>query len=158
MSARWRDAEHLFRVAGLFLAGLACFVALKVLFVPAGFGAYGHFRAGALDDNRSHPLVYAGGAACGDCHSDTAETRRAGKHAGVSCEACHGPHAGHAADPAATAARRPDPARLCAGCHSANVAKPRGFPAVVAEEHAGTESCLTCHTAHDPGAAPEAER
>lgn len=155
MSPRFRDWEHLARVAGLFGGGLAVFLVLKAVFVPPGFGVYGHFRAGALDDNRGRPLAYAGRAACVDCHSDVVEVRKAGKHAGVSCEACHGPHAAHAADPSTAAGRRPDAAKLCLVCHTANVAKPRSFPAIVVEEHAGTESCLTCHTPHDPGTAPE---
>jgi hypothetical protein len=155
MSARFRDWEHLARVAGLFLAGLVSFLVLKAVFVPAGFGRYGHFRAGALDDNRARPLSYAGRAACAECHSDVVEVRQAGKHAGVSCEACHGPHAAHAADPSAAAAHRPDAAQLCLVCHAANVAKPRSFPTIVVEDHAGTESCLTCHTAHNPGQVPE---
>jgi predicted CXXCH cytochrome family protein len=155
MSARFKDWEHLARVAGLFLAGLVAFLVLKAVFVPAGFGVYGHFRAGALDDNRARPLSYAGRVACAECHSDVVEVRQAGKHAAVSCEACHGPHAAHAADPSTTAARRPDAAQLCLVCHAANVAKPRSFPAIAVEEHAGTESCLTCHTAHNPGQVPE---
>jgi predicted CXXCH cytochrome family protein len=157
MSPRFGDWEHLARVAGLFLAGLVVFLVLKAVFVPAGFGVYGHFRAGALDDNRARPLTFAGQTACAECHSDVVDLRKTGKHAGVSCEACHGPHAGHAADPSTTAARRPDAATLCLVCHTANVAKPRGFPRIVVEEHAGSESCLTCHTAHKPEAAPEAK-
>ncbi len=157
MSLRFRDWEHLARVAGLFVAGLVFFLVLKAVFVPPGFGVYGHFRAGALDDNRVRPASYAGAAACTECHSDVAEVRQRGKHAQVSCEACHGPQGAHAAEPASASAPRPDAGKLCLVCHNANVAKPRDFPAIVVEEHAGTESCLTCHTAHDPGAAPEAK-
>jgi hypothetical protein len=157
MSPRLRDWEHLARVAGLFLAGFVLFLVLKAIFVPAGFGVYGHFRAGALDDNRGRALSFAGQTACAECHSDVVDVRKTGKHASVSCEACHGAHAAHAADHSAAAGRRPDAATVCLVCHTANVAKPRGFPAIVVEEHAGTESCLTCHTPHDPGTAPEAK-
>jgi hypothetical protein len=155
MIERFRDWEHLARVAGLLLAGVVLFLVVQALFVPPGFGVYGHFRAGALDDNRARPLTYAGQASCEDCHTDVAAVRKVGKHHGVSCEACHGPLAGHAADASTAQARRPDAGKLCVVCHSANVAKPRGFPTIVAEDHAGTESCLTCHLAHNPGVAPE---
>jgi hypothetical protein len=157
MIERFGDWEHLARVAGLFLAGVILFLVVQALFVPPGFGVYGHFRAGALDDNRAHPLSYAGQAACQECHADVAEVRKAGKHGGVSCEACHGPLSGHATDPSAAPAQRPDAGKLCLVCHTANVAKPQGFLAIAVEDHAGTESCLTCHTAHNPGAAPEAK-
>ncbi len=157
MIERFGDWEHLARVAGLFLAGVILFLVVQALFVPPGFGVYGHFRAGALDDNRAHSLSYAGHSTCEECHSDVAEVRKGGKHGGVSCEACHGPLAGHATDPSTSKAQRPDAARLCPVCHIANVAKPRGFPAISVEDHAGTEPCLTCHTAHNPEAAPEAK-
>jgi hypothetical protein len=156
MTPRFRDWEHLARVAGLFLAGFVLFLVLKAVFVPAGFGVYGHFRAGALDDNRGRRPSFAGQAACAECHSDVVDLRKTGKHVGVSCEACHGPLARHAEDPSAAAAHRPN-AQLCLVCHTASVAKPRSFPRVVVEEHAGIESCLTCHTAHKPDAAPEAK-
>jgi len=154
---RFADWQHLARVAGLFLVGLVLFLALQAFLVPPGFGTYGHFRAGALADNRARALSYAGQAACAECHSDVVDLRKTGKHASVSCEACHGPLAGHAADPATASATRPDPAKLCLVCHAPNAAKPRGFPTIVLEEHAGRESCLTCHVAHQPGATPEAK-
>jgi hypothetical protein len=44
---RFRDAEHLARLAGLFLAGAALFVVLRAALVPDDFGVYGHYRAGA---------------------------------------------------------------------------------------------------------------
>lgn len=152
-----KDSEHLIRVAGLFLVGLLLFLVLQALLVPEGFGVYGHFRSGALADNRARPLSFAGHAACEECHSDVAAARKGGKHAAVGCEACHGPLARHAEDPGTAKAARPDPRKLCIVCHSVNVAKPARFRQVEPREHSGGESCLTCHTAHNPGVAPEAK-
>lgn len=151
---RFQDQEHLLRVAGLFVAGLLLFLLLRALLVPKGFGVYGHFRAGALDDNRARAAAYADTATCEACHTDVAEARKGGKHAAVACEACHGPLASHADadDPAAKKPQRPGQP-LCLVCHTANVAKPRGFPQVNPKEH-GDGSCLECHTAHQPGVAP----
>lgn len=148
---RFKDQEHLLRVIGLFLAGLVVFVLLQALLVPKDFGVYGHFRAGALDDNRARLRRYAGAESCAACHDDAARVRRAGKHAKVACEACHGPHARHAEadDPATMKPERPGPT-LCLVCHAPNVAKPAGFAQVEAREHAGGASCLECHAAHDP--------
>ena len=157
MKGRFRDQEHLIRIAGLFAAGFLVFLVVRALFVPQGFGVYGHFRAGALDDNRARPVVFAGRTACEDCHSDVVEARKGGKHAGLGCEACHGPLADHAQDPTSGKPKRPD-AALCPVCHTANVAKPAGFPQIDLKEHSGGASCLECHQAHRPGAAPEAKK
>jgi hypothetical protein len=141
---------HLVRVAALFGGFVVAFVFIQASLVPDDFGAYGHYRAGALDDNRAHPLVHAGRAACVDCHFDVPEAAAEGGHATIRCEACHGPLARHADDPAIEPGR-PDAPVLCARCHAANVARPAGFPQVEVVDHAGGESCLTCHVAHNPG-------
>ncbi len=141
---------HLLRVAALFAAGILVFLGLQALLVPRGFGAYGHYRAGALDDVRARPLVHAGRAACVDCHADVWDTLQMGKHARVHCEACHGPLARHAEDPSAGKAVKPDPKALCARCHQQSVARPAAFPQVDSAEHSGGESCTTCHQAHHP--------
>jgi predicted CXXCH cytochrome family protein len=150
MSHLFRHGGHLIRVAGLFLAGVAAFLALQAFMVPKGFGVYGHYRAGALDDNRARPLKHGGRAACLECHPDVGDTLAKGRHAGVRCEACHGPHAAHAADPSEAQAVRPDSKLLCARCHQSLVARPASFPQVEPAEHAGGEACTTCHQAHSP--------
>jgi Cytochrome c554 and c-prime len=151
MRAGFKDKEHLFRLVGLFAAGSLVFIGLQIAFVPEGFGVYGHFRTGALKQNEAHALVYAGHAACADCHSDVVEMKTAGKHAGVSCEACHGAHAAHAQDPAAAKGRRPSTRELCLVCHAPNIAKPKGFPQVEPDEHSGPGACTECHAPHSPG-------
>jgi hypothetical protein len=157
-AGRFKDREHLFRLGGLAVAGVLVFLLVQALLVPKGFGVYGHFRAGALDDNRVRKASFAGRTTCEACHSDVVDARKGGKHAGIGCEACHGPLASHAEadDPAATKPARPD-ATLCPICHTANVAKPEGFPQVDLKSHGEGGSCLSCHQAHQPGAAPEAK-
>jgi hypothetical protein len=123
---------------------------LQALLVPKGFGRYGHYRPGALDDNRGRALVHAGRAACLDCHSDAADAARGGPHEQVRCEACHGALARHAADPVEQKAVRPDSRVVCARCHQASVARPARFPQVEVADHAGGEACTSCHRAHDP--------
>jgi len=150
MSGRFADVKHLLRMAGLFVAGAVVFVIVRALLVPEGFGTWGHFRAGALDDNRAHQLRYAGRQACADCHGDVLEARQGSKHTGIGCEACHGPLAAHAEDPEAVPARRPEATPLCRGCHQANVARPAGFPQIDPAEHGGGEPCVACHAPHHP--------
>jgi ferredoxin len=44
----------------------------------------------------------------------------------------------------------PDTAVLCARCHTASAAKPKGFPQVDPADHSGGVPCETCHNPHSP--------
>ena len=151
-----KDKEHLFRMGLLFLGGILTFVVARAIFVPKGYGMYGHYRAGALDDNRSRQLAFAGRAACEDCHSDISEARAGSKHATIGCEACHGALAKHVDDPEKVKPTRPDAQSVCLVCHVKNLAKPRGFPQVEPKEHAEGQPCTTCHLPHHPESSPDA--
>jgi uncharacterized CHY-type Zn-finger protein len=146
----FRDFAHLLRLAVIFALGLVAFVAARAMLVPDDFGVHGHFRAGALGDNRQRPLVHAGAEACGECHDDVVASRAGGGHESIGCEACHGPLAAHAAEPSDQAPELPDGGAICLRCHVAASAKPDGFPQVVPAEHAGDEACDTCHSPHAP--------
>jgi hypothetical protein len=152
----FKESAHLVRVAGLFAVGIVGFVGARMALVPKGFGTYGHYRAGALEDNRARPAAFAGRDTCEVCHSDVAEARKGAKHERIGCEACHGAQARHAnaEDPATAKPQRPD-AQVCLVCHTANVAKPRGFPQIDPRQHEKPGTCLACHVAHRPGDAPK---
>jgi len=150
---RFKDSEHLLRMAGLFALGVPIFFVARAVLIPEGFGEMGHFRSGSLIDNRERPLHFAGAKVCADCHEDVLSVLSGGRHAGVRCEACHGPLADHASDPAAAAAKRPDPVALCPVCHQENQARPATFPQVDAKEHSSGASCSDCHKPHSPGMA-----
>jgi hypothetical protein len=123
---------------------------LKAVLVPASLGLYGHYRADALEENGARLASFAGHAACEDCHAEVVETRKGSKHERVSCEACHGALARHAAgDESAGKPARPT-AALCLTCHASNVAKPAGFPQVSPKDHAEPGTCLECHIPHSP--------
>jgi uncharacterized CHY-type Zn-finger protein len=145
-----KDIGHLVRVALLMAACVVVFLAVRRLVAPAGFGRYGHYRAGALDDARGRPIVFAGHAACETCHADIVEIKNKARHNAVSCEACHGPAARHADDPSATKPALPDTAVLCARCHEANSAKASKFPQVNSVDHSGGQACGSCHNPHNP--------
>ena len=144
-----KDAAHLIRLAALFAAGFLMFLLVRQAVVPAGFGQYGHFRAGALQDVRSRPMSFAGHTTCEACHDDQLKVLSGGKHAHVACEACHGAQGKHANDPSQKPVL-PDTKVLCARCHEENSAKPKAFPQVAAKEHSGGEACKTCHKPHRP--------
>ena len=151
MSDRFRHSQHVFRMAGLFVVGIGAFFVLRAVYVPADFGVYGHYRAGAIDANRAKPLGYGGRAVCADCHPDVVEARTGGRHERIGCEACHGPAAGHASgDDKAPKPVKPDTRLGCMVCHTKNVSKAPGFPQVTAAEHAPEGACTTCHNPHHP--------
>jgi hypothetical protein len=155
MNRLFKDKEHLLRVAGLFGAGLVLFVAARAVFVPKGFGDYGHYRSGALADVAARPVAYAGREACVECHTEEGDRLKGGKHKGVGCEACHGALAKHAADPSALKPVKPNAKTLCLTCHLTNVAKPVKFPQVDPKSHMEGAACLTCHDQHAPDKEPK---
>jgi uncharacterized CHY-type Zn-finger protein len=147
----FKDAGHLFRFAGLFVLAFLVFLVVRHYVVPKSFGEYGHYRGAAIGEIAALPIHYAGHETCETCHADVLDVKKAGKHAHVNCEACHGPLAKHADDPASMTPVLPDTAVLCARCHTASAAKPKGFPQVVPEDHSSGLPCNTCHKPHSPG-------
>jgi len=147
---RFKDAEHLLRVALVFAVGILAFVIVRAVLVPRSFGEYGHYRGNSIAEIAAQPVVFAGHQACEDCHSDIVALKNKGKHVGVNCEACHGALAKHTEDPGSPQPPKLDTAILCVRCHQVNGARPKSFPQVVAEEHSSGLPCETCHQPHDP--------
>lgn len=147
---KFRDVEHLFRLAAIFVFGTLLFVVVKAQMTPADFGRDGHYRPASVDDIRARPIAYAGQQACADCHVDVVQTREAARHKSVACESCHGPLAKHANGGDETKPARPEGTTLCVRCHATKTGKPKRYPTVDIKEHAGDENCLTCHKPHDP--------
>lgn len=155
---KFKDAAHLFRLAGVFAAGLLIFILVRSYLVPKSFGQYGHYRGDALAEIKALPVHYAGHQTCEACHSDVLDVKSKGKHARVNCEACHGPLAKHADDPGGVTPEKLDTAKLCVRCHEANTAKPAHFPQVASAEHSGGLACNECHKPHSPAIATEGDK
>jgi hypothetical protein len=148
---RFRDYEHVLRMAGLFAGAIVLFLAWRAWAVPPDFGKYGHFRAGAIADAAARTPNYAGRATCIECHGDIEQARQGGKHAQIGCEACHGPLGSHARVETDVAPIRPNPRAVCLQCHTAGIGKPKTFPQIVVQEHSSAGPCTECHQAHKPG-------
>jgi len=146
----FKDAGHLFRFAGLFVLAFVVFLAIRGYVVPKSFGQYGHYRGAAIGEIAACQVHFAGHQTCEGCHSDVLDLKSKGKHAHVNCEACHGALARHAEDPATVTPEKLNTAVLCVRCHEASAAKPKGFPQVVAADHANGVPCETCHQPHSP--------
>ncbi len=145
-----KHAGHLIRPAVVLLLGFALFLLVRGAVVPATFGELGHYRAASLDEIRQQAPAFAGQAVCAGCHAGVTAVRASGKHRAVACEACHGPSARHAADPAAVRHAPLDVVALCAGCHEKDSAKPKWFRQVESKEHSGGAPCQSCHQPHKP--------
>ena len=146
----FKEAGHLFRLAGVFAVGGIFFLGVRAYLVPKSFGQYGHYRGDAVKEMAARPVNFAGHGACQDCHADIVEKKTAGRHAHVNCEACHGPLAKHVEDPASVQPVKLDTAQLCVRCHQANAAKPKSFPQVASAAHSSGMPCDTCHQPHSP--------
>jgi transcription elongation factor Elf1 len=149
LHSHWRNSAHLIRLGAVMLVFVAVFAVIRQFLVPKTFGEYGHFRGAVLEELRAAEPVFAGQETCAGCHDEVVQVKAKGRHGGVSCEACHGPQAKHAAE-MSEKPQRLEPVALCSRCHEANSAKPKGFPQVATREHSGGESCLTCHKSHQP--------
>jgi hypothetical protein len=146
----FKDKEHLVRMAGIFAVGIALFLVLQLTLIPKSFGLYGHYRADAISEEAKKPLSYAGRASCATCHASQVGTKAAGKHAGLGCEACHGPLTAHAANPAHMKPAKLDAKSLCPVCHELNAARPKWLKQVKSVEHSSGEAFNTCHQPHAP--------
>lgn len=138
----------------MFVIGFVLFLLIRAHFVPRSFGQYGHYRGAAVGELSSKQVKFAGHQVCEGCHDDVLKGKSAGPHAKVNCEACHGAQVRHADDPGTVKPQLPDTAALCARCHEANIAKPKGFPQVVSADHSGGVVCKTCHVPHNPKQMP----
>lgn len=146
----FKDIEHLIRLALAMAVAVALFVVLRASVVPRSFGQYGHYRGDAIKEIAARPIAFAGHQVCEGCHSEVVEQKKLGKHTVVPCEACHGALANHSEDPASLTPPKLDTAVVCARCHEANSAKPKGFPQVATADHSGGLACDTCHQPHRP--------
>ena len=150
MTGRPRHYAHVVRALGLFVGGFAVFIIVRQILVPAAFGVYGFYRAGALDDARAKAPLYSNGTLCLDCHADVGKAREGSRHEKLNCEACHGPLAKHATGDVDAKPDALNPRLLCQRCHTKQAGLPKGFPSVVVKDHAGDNLCTDCHQPHHP--------
>lgn len=155
--------KHLWRVALLLILAAVGGVVGRHFLIPPTFGATGFYRADSLKDHMSTPVIHGTRTSCTACHAEIAQTALDGKHAGLSCEACHAPETKHArgeekiADMPSTKT-----SAQCALCHAPLRARPKSQHQIVFSEHMVTlgvaepgeqvpdDACYTCHDPHSP--------
>lgn len=145
---RWRDFAHVVRMAIVFAMALGGFIIWRAWMVPADFGTYGHYRAGALAEIASRTTVYAGQLECVGCHDTVQEERKSSLHARISCETCHGPLGQHARGETDVAPIRPSTRGVCLPCHTSRLGMPAAFKKINIKEHSEAGPCTECHKPH----------
>lgn len=146
------------RLAIVFVVAIVALIVARQFLVPESFGERGHYRAAALDSIAARPKQYAGHQECALCHGPIQQARLESNHRGVRCETCHGPAAGHVANPMDTRPIVPRGRDVCTLCHAYNPSRPTGFPQIDPVAHNPMTPCANCHDPHapEPPVTPEA--
>ncbi|HEX7949629.1 MAG TPA: multiheme c-type cytochrome [Candidatus Limnocylindrales bacterium] len=135
--------------------------------ISVAYGQFGAHPGRNATEWAIKPAVFDGTASCAVCHPGQAATWAKARHAGTSCESCHGPLTGHPAvnpspellapEPSAAPAAAQGllsgvdtspPTALCLACHQAIVGRPTGFAVIDPSRHFTGPSCVACHDPH----------
>jgi len=149
-------ARHVFRIVLVVAVMLAVVLLARGFLVPKSYGMYGPYRhANVAEQMNARTPLYAGAAACAECHADEGARRAAGAHKNVNCEVCHAPLGAHVkADGSVVAPPIDRSFTLCARCHRKLAGRPAKFPQVDLEQHVNGpvegKVCLQCHDPHSP--------
>ena len=73
----FKNTGHLFRLAGVFLAGLMLFLTIRGFLVPQRFRAVRALSAARpCRDIAAHPVKFAGHQTCENCHTDVLDVKK----------------------------------------------------------------------------------
>ena len=132
-------------------------LAIRFYVIPTDLVSTGIHRSATVERELAKPVRFAGTETCVVCHEDVGAIKNKSFHRGLSCEGCHGPATGHAADPGAVKPPAPRDRKFCPVCHSYDPSRPTGFPQINPTAHNPLKPCIECHSPHDP-TPPEAPR
>lgn len=152
------DTKHIWRLFLLVFFGLSAFMVGRLLFVPKTFGAFGHYRAANVMEQKAFPVVLQGPESCEPCHSDEFQLWKNSAHKTIVCEDCHAPYGTHVKNDDKYANMETNHSfELCMRCHQELAARPNKFPQIDALDHLaefkvalGDTVCLACHSPHNP--------
>jgi hypothetical protein len=147
---RFRLPPQIVRLVLLTIGIVGSYVVARYFLTPVSFGEYGWYRGDALRERASLPTAFAGKQSCLECHETQGEKLAKSGHKTLSCEACHGPLAWHAADPMSGKLDKNAVISDCLRCHESNPSRPKLHKQIVAKEHYSGEKCSECHQPHLP--------
>jgi len=156
--------RHVKRILLFLVILLAVTWIAKLLFTPSGFGKYGHYRAGAIDEEVVKKPVNLTNFSCVKCHEYDNELLMAGLHRTLSCEFCHGSGEKHIQNGKVVeklAVQSGDELNaLCMRCHNiaqravmtnVKIVKTVVMPDHLKKQNVNLEhSCNQCHLVHKP--------
>ena len=134
----------------LFIVG--SYLIARSFLTPRSFGQLGWYRAEALGELASRPIVFAGKKACDECHSDHLLKLAKGDHKTLSCETCHGPAQAHADNPDVKLNELTF--SHCVRCHEGNPSRPKWLKQITVKNHYTGQRCVECHAPHEPNEVP----
>lgn len=151
--AWWPLPPQIIRLVLLTVGIVVAYSVARFLLTPASFHRYGWYRGDALREVASQPPVYAGAAACAECHEAESQKLAEAEHKSLSCEVCHGPGQAHV--------DAPDAHRMvelsyshCIRCHEADPSRPPSHKQIDPADHYTGETCTECHVPHQPNEVP----
>jgi len=152
MKKRSAIPPQIIRLLLLTIGIVGSYLVARAFLTPASFGQYGWYRGDALMERASLPRVYAGKAACVECHDDQARQLAKFGHKTLSCEVCHGPGEEHVEnfDVKLTVLTHGH----CLRCHEINPSRPAWHKQIDPREHYPGDKCTECHIPHAPSEVP----
>ncbi len=135
--------QHLITALKLLIGFVVCFLAVRYVITPVGYGEYGPFwKATTKYWMTKIPMEYVGVSGCREpaCHALEEELWASSKHHDISCEACH----------SRLFTGQQSEKIDCLTCHGELAARPLNFPQVIPANHYPDERCLKCHNPHAP--------
>lgn len=143
---------QIFRLILLVVGIVVSYSTARYFLTPASFRQYGWYRGDALAELSSRQIVFAGRAACEECHSDHMAKLKKYAHKNLSCESCHGAAQAHVDNPDVKL-DKPGYTQ-CLRCHEANPTRPKTHKQIVSKDHYAGSKCNECHVPHAPSEVP----
>jgi hypothetical protein len=142
--------EQVTRIAVVVAVILAAAFTLRFVALPQSYFSTAEHRRTTVKREIAKPVSFAGSQACRECHSEVFDAKSKGNHQNLGCETCHGPAAGHAADPGSVKPSAPRDRKFCPVCHAYDPSRPTGFPQINPTSHNPLKACISCHNPHAP--------
>ncbi|MDD3324079.1 MAG: multiheme c-type cytochrome [Sulfurospirillaceae bacterium] len=148
------------RLALVFVGIIGLVLVGRAFMVPDSWGKYGYYRGNYINEEASRILTNGTNESCKECHIEVYEMAAEDKHEKLSCEACHGPVAKHAADGKKIGdmpvTKSENQKALCLKCHQQVVGRPDKIKMIELPKHLEdqkvklTHTCDQCHVVHAP--------
>lgn len=153
LRAWWPLPPQIIRLVLLTVGIVVVYSIARFFLTPASFHEYGWYRGDALREIASRQPVYAGAAACAECHEEEATKLAEAEHKHLSCEVCHGPGQAHVDAPDANGMVKLSYSH-CIRCHEADPSRPATHKQIDPADHYTGDTCIECHVAHQPNEIP----